>query len=580
MSARAVSGLALSVLAGVLAFPAAPVLASDAAEVPVSLVVGLRSDAAPDERGAEVVDKLEQSVDVVASEPLDAAVAVDVPADQAAEAAAALRADPAVAYVERDHIASIAATVPNDPAFDSQWGIKLAGVDTAWDTTRGRGGVVVAVVDTGVKALPELSGRLLAGYDFVNDDTNATDDHGHGTMTAGVIAASGNNGAGAAGICWFCKILPVKVLNSDGYGTYSDIAQGIRWAADKGADIVNLSLGGADDSQLLRDAVAYASGKGVLVLAAAGNSGSSAPHYPAAIPAAVAVGGSTPGDLRYSWSNYGSSWVDLAAPGCNLAEGLNGIVSQFCGTSSATPFAAGVAALLASTSPTPTAATIRSTLTSSADKLSGSWVASSGGRVDAAAALASLPAGENTVADDHVPPATSFLSPGGGALVRGTVRVSAAATDDIGIAKVELLANGVVVNVDRYAPYSLPWRTAVRGGTVTLGLRAYDRGGNVTTSARRVVVDNWGPAVRITSGPASGTRNVRKTKYVTAEAADRNGIRSLELLVNGKVVQRTTATRRTFAVQTWKFGSTLKVRVRAIDRAGNVSYTGTRTWYR
>ncbi|OJF12843.1 hypothetical protein BG844_18480 [Couchioplanes caeruleus subsp. caeruleus] len=562
-----------------LGFPSAPVLASGAAQAPVSLVVGLRADAEPDERGADVVDKLEESVDVVGSEPLDAAVAVDVPADQAAEAAAALRADPAVAYVERDHIAGIAATVPNDPSFVSQWGIKRAGVGTAWDTTRGRGGVVVAVVDTGVKAVPDLSGRLLAGYDFVNDDTNAADDQGHGTMTAGVIAAAGNNAVGAAGICWFCKIMPVKVLNSKGYGTYSDIARGIRWAADKGADIINLSLSGTEDSQLLRDAVAYAGGKGAMVLAAAGNLGHSKPHYPAAIPSAIAVGGSTPGDLRYSWSNYGG-WVDIAAPGCNLAQGLNGAVSQFCGTSSATPFAAGVAALLASTSPMPTAAMIRSALVSSADKLPGAWVDPSGGRVDAAAALASLRAAQDALVQDEVPPAAAFVTPGGGALVRGTVQVSARVTDNLGIAKVELLANGVVVIVDRSAPYSLPWRTAVRGGTVTLGLRAYDRGGNVTSAARRVVVDNWGPTAKITSGPASGTRNVRKTKYVTAQAADRNGIRRLELLVNGKVVQRSTGTRRTFAVQTWKFGKTLKIRVRAIDRAGNVSNTATRTWYR
>ena len=155
----------------------------------------------------------------------------------------------------------------------------------------------------------------------------------------------------------------MKVLGAGGSGSYSDIAEGIRYAADQGADIINLSLGGAADSQLLRDAVTYAAGKGALVLAAAGNDGSSALHYPAAIPAVLAVGGSTAGDARYPWSNYGSNWVDIAAPGCNPAQGRNGVVGQFCGTSSATPFAAGVAALLASTTPAPTAATIRKALT-------------------------------------------------------------------------------------------------------------------------------------------------------------------------------------------------------------------------
>ncbi|MFI7598548.1 S8 family serine peptidase [Actinoplanes sp. NPDC049681] len=545
-----------------------------AAQAPVSLVVGLRSgaDTAP---GAAVVKKLEQNVDVVASEPLTGAVAVDVPAGQAAQAAEALRADPSVAYVEPDHIAGIAATTPNDPAFSGQWGIEKAGVDAAWDRTRGRGGVVVAVVDTGVKALPDFSGRLLTGHDFVNDDSNATDDNGHGTMAAGVIAAAGNNGTGIAGICWFCKILPVKVLNSQGLGTYSAIAEGIRWAADNGADIINLSLGGADDSRVLRDAVAYATGKGVVVLAAAGNEGSAAPHYPAAIPAAIAVGASTPGDARYSWSNYGSSWVDIAAPGCNPAQGMNGVVGTFCGTSSATPFAAGVAALLASTTPAPTSATIRATLISSASRVAGSWMPASSGRVNAPAALAALP-----VADDSVDPTTSFVTPSGSALVRGTVSVSARAADDLGVAKVELLANGVVVGVDRVAPYAFSWRSAIRGGTVALGLRTYDRGGNVATATRRVTVDNWGPAVSITSAPASGTRNVGGTKYLRVEATDHSGIRRTELLVNGKVVQSSGASRHTFTVPTAKFAKTIEVRVRAYDRAGNVSYTPTRRWYR
>src|SRR6202042_2322252 len=145
-------------------------------------------------------------------------------------------------------------------------------------------------------------------------------------------------------------------------GAYSTIADGIRYAADQGATIINLSLGGDEDSPILRDAVAYAVGKGSLVLAAAGNEGTSAPHYPAAIPSVVAVGGVTSTGARYSWSNYGS-WVDVTAPGCSPSQALNGVVMQYCGTSSATPFTAGVAGLLASTDPAPSADTIRAALT-------------------------------------------------------------------------------------------------------------------------------------------------------------------------------------------------------------------------
>jgi thermitase len=545
-----------------------PSVAAPADEAAVSLIVGLRGD-------TDVVGALERSVDVVASEPLTGAVTVDVPADQVTEAAAVLRADPAVAYVERDQVARIAAVTPNDLAFGQQWGIRKAGVDTAWDTTRGSATIVVAVVDTGVQVLPDLSGRVLRGRDFVNDDSDAADDQGHGTMTAGVIAARGDNHTGIAGICWTCQILPVKVLGKDGSGSYSDIAQGVRWAADQGADIINLSLGGASDSRLLRDAVAYASGKGALVIAAAGNDGRSTPHYPAAIPAVLAVGASTAADTRYSWSNYGSQWVDIAAPGCNPAQARNGVVGDFCGTSSATPFVAGVAALLASTTPTPAAAVLRTALTTSAATIAGTWVPKSSGRVDAAAALASLP-----VTDDEVPPVTSFRLPSGNALVRGTVVVAARATDDIGIAKVQLLADGVVVGTDRVTPYIFSWKTTARGEAVTLGLRTYDRGGNVISATRQVTVDNWGPSVRITGGPAGGTRHVRKTRYVTATAADAHGVSRLELLVDGKVTERYAGSTHKFAVRTWQHGAVMTVRVRAYDRAGNVRYAPARKWYR
>lgn len=570
MTIRAARGLALGLTAGALALAAGtPALAAEpAAAAPVSLIIGLRAQA------GDVVGRLDESVDVVASESQPGALTVDVPAAQVGAAAAALRADPAVSYVELDHVAEMAVTTPDDPSYGDQWGIARTGVDRAWDTTRGSGDVIVAVVDTGVRALPDLAGRLLPGRDFVNHDSNADDDQGHGTMTAGVIAAGGDNGIGIAGICWSCRILPVKVLGSTGAGSYSDIAEGVRWAADQGADIINLSLGGGSDSQLLRDAVAYATGRGALVIAAAGNNGSSTPHYPAAIPSVLAVGGSTSGDARYPWSNYGSSWVDIAGPGCNPAQARNGIVGQFCGTSSATPFLSGVAGLLASTSPAPTAETIRAALTYSADKLAGNWVVASSGRVNAAAALAALP-----VAEDSRAPVTSFRSPAGSALVRGTVTVTANAVDDVGIASVQLLADGRVVGTDRVAPYSFTWRTTGRGGSATLELRTTDRGGNVATATRRVTVDNWGPTVQAT-GATGRIRGARSVRYVTARAADRNGISRVEILVNGKIVQRYAGGTYRFGVPAWRYGRVLSVQVRAYDKAGNARSAPARKWSR
>lgn len=464
-----------TVLTG-LVLAATPGTAAVAAEESVGLVVGVRGE----------VDLPARTVE---TGTLPGALTLDVPRSRAVAVAEQLRADPAVAYVEPDHTAVAAVVTPNDAAYAQQWGIARTRVNTAWSTTRGSAAVTVAVIDTGVTRLPDLAPRVLPGYDFVNDDTDATDDNGHGTMTAGVLGATANNGTGIAGICWSCKILPIKVLNAGGSGSYSDIAAGIRYAADRGAQIINLSLGGASDSQVLRDAVAYAVDRKSLVIAAAGNDGSSALHYPAAIPAVLAIGASTPGDARYPWSNHGASWVDLAAPGCNLAQNPGGVLTNFCGTSSATPFAAGVAALLASTSPAPTAATIRTALTGSAVALAGNWVAAGSGRVDAAAALTSVGTRTTTspaVADRTGPVLTVTRAAASG--TRGIARTTpfgVRATDPAGVGRLELIANGQVVQ--RYAGSTYTFAVPVWkfGKVISVQVRAYDRLGNARLTPTR-----------------------------------------------------------------------------------------------
>jgi thermitase len=481
--------MTVGLLAGGLALSGspAPVLAADRTDA-VSLVVGLRD-------AGDVVSTLERhtDVDVVASKPMAGSVTVDVPADQATQATAALRADPAVSYVEPNYLAQMSAFTPADPSFAGQWGIVKTGVNAVWNTTTGSSSVIVAVVDTGVAAVPDLAGRLLPGKDFVNHDNNAADDNGHGTMAAGVIAARGGNHVGIAGICWECRILPVKVLDSHGSGTYTDIAAGIRYAADAGADIISLSLGGSADGQVLRDAVSYAVGKGALVIGAAGNDGGSALHYPAAIPSVLAVGGSTDKDARYSWSNWGRNWVDIAAPGCNPAQQINGVVGQYCGTSSATPFTAGVAALLASTSPKPSADTIRIALMSSAHKLSGNWIATASGRVDAAAALAALPGtGQATVArrvaaKDHTPPSVTVTKALANQTrhVRGTAYVSVTGSDRSGMRRLELLVNGKVIAGYAGGSHRFSVPTWKFGRSMTVRVRGYDTAGNVRNTPAR-----------------------------------------------------------------------------------------------
>jgi hypothetical protein len=289
-------------------------------------------------------------------------VVVEVPAVAVANARAGWASDPQVAQIEVD--GTVQATwTPPEPLWGYQWEQRSVRTPRAWDLTRGAKGTVVAVVDTGVQPThPELQKHLLAGRDFVNKDRNPRDDNGHGTAVAGVIGALAANGTGVAGTCNKCRILPVKVLNSHGNGMWSVAAKGIIWAADHGADVINLSFGGPTGSTTLADAVAYARSKGAVVVAAAGNSGTNSYFYPAAYSGVISVAASTDMDFRYSWSNYSSSWVTLAAPGCTWTSKWWNSYGSFCGTSAAAPIVSGVAALVESMNPDLTSTEIETIL--------------------------------------------------------------------------------------------------------------------------------------------------------------------------------------------------------------------------
>jgi subtilisin family serine protease len=280
---------------------------------------------------------------------------VGVDPDRRAEALASLRASPSVASASQELLAEAFDTSPDDNDWPRQEGLRVVGFQKAWDVTQGSSRVIVAVVDTGVDGRhPDLRGALVPGYDFVNGDADPADDQGHGTAVAGVIAARSNNHEGVAGICWRCSVMPIKALDASGSGDDTLIAAGLVWATDHGAQVINLSLGGPGASQELSNAIGYAVGKGVIVVAAAGNSGTTTQFFPAADPRALSVAATTVADHRYSWSNFGP-WVRLAAPGCNLAPVLGGGYSNFCGTSSATPLVTGLIALELSAEPAATA---------------------------------------------------------------------------------------------------------------------------------------------------------------------------------------------------------------------------------
>jgi serine protease len=251
--------------------------------------------------------------------------------------------------------------VPNDELYSQQWNLAAIQMPQAWDLTHGEG-VTVAVIDTGVTRVPDLAEtEFVRGFDFVDNDDDPTDLQGHGTHVAGTIAQSTNNRLGVAGVAYKAKIMPIRVLDANGTGTVADIAEGIRFAADNGATAINLSLGGRAGAQLMQEAMQYAHQKGVTVVAAAGNDGSSQVGYPARYPEVIGVSALGPTNEKAPYSNYGTG-VDISAPGGakttdhpewgilqqtinrrnpNLAE-----FAYFQGTSMATPHVTAVAALI------------------------------------------------------------------------------------------------------------------------------------------------------------------------------------------------------------------------------------------
>ena len=273
---------------------------------------------------------------------------------------ARLEQDPRVEHAEQVSLL-YASFVPDDPLYESkQWHLKNVGAESAWNYTCGQG-VTVAVIDTGVACFDkgpfsrgtDLGGtRCEGGWNFVNNTDAAYDDQGHGTHVAGTIAQTTNNGKGTAGLAYCATLMPVKVLNGNGSGTNVAVAQGIRFAADHGAQVINMSLGGPYSSKVLEDAVKHARAKGVVIVAAAGNSGRSV-GYPAAYPGVIAVSATDSND-NIAWFSSRGPQIAIGAPGvavtqqtiCNGGKNKCEIFGTFNGTSMASPHVAGAAAMV------------------------------------------------------------------------------------------------------------------------------------------------------------------------------------------------------------------------------------------
>ncbi len=270
---------------------------------------------------------------------------------------------PAVSYIEPDYLVFSQYFLPDDPEYYRQWSLDLLEIEKTWSHGyKGSNDIIVAIIDTGITDHSDLRDNLIIknnqifGKDYIDNDYNPIDEipgFKHGTHVAGIIGAATNNNKGIAGINWEISLLPVRIIGPEG-GTSSDLASAIRWAADYGAHIINLSLAtmnGSNVPRALEDAVKYAHSKDVIMVAASGNGDPfgralDSVSYPASFPEVISVGSINRHKERSTYSNYGRN-LDLVAPGDNIlsTDGTSDY-SYSSGTSMATPHVTGIAALL------------------------------------------------------------------------------------------------------------------------------------------------------------------------------------------------------------------------------------------
>ena len=304
---------------------------------------------------------------------------VKIPKDQVEDKVKGYLREASVQFAEPDYIAT-AVFEPDDTYFANQWGMTQIDAPEAWDITQGSADIKIAILDTGIDQDHEdLAAKIVANTNFTDSPT-VDDNYGHGTHVAGIAAAITNNGKGVAGVGFNSSLMNGKVLGDDGSGYYSWIANGITWAANNGAKVINLSLGSTWPSRTLQSAVNYAWNNGVVVVAAAGNSNSGRAFYPAYYTNCIAVAATDQSDAKASWSNFGK-WVDIAAPGVDIFSTLPNHSNQIgilnygslSGTSMSTAHVAGVAALVWATGYGTSAFSVRNRIQGTADSAGTMW---------------------------------------------------------------------------------------------------------------------------------------------------------------------------------------------------------------
>lgn len=484
-----------------------------------------------------------------------------------------LERQPEVKFVEKNYVFE-PAFLPSDPQYAYQWHLPQILAPDAWDTTQGAPGAVIAVLDSGVDAThPDLAGKLVAGYNTYSNNTNTTDQYGHGTEVAGAAGALTDNGEGIAGVAGGAPIMPLRVTGSTGRATSASLANGVVWAADHGARVVNLSFSNVAGDRAISAAAEYAVNHGTLVVAASGNCGCADPTPEN--PYILSVSATDENDSVAAFSSTGP-FVDLSAPGSNILTterfGLYGAVS---GTSLSSPIVAGVAVLMFAANPALTPALVTQLLEETAAG-SGTYDPTFGyGRVDASAAV--------NAATSYAPPAdttnptVSMTAPADGDMVSGTAVVDVTTDDNVGVVKVDLYVDGIYYSSDTAALYSFAWDTTVLAdGSHTLQAKASDAANNSASTVPIAVTvsnappDTTPPVVSITE-PAAGA-TVSGTAAVSATATDNVGVAKVDLYVDGVLYATDAAAPYAFIWDTATLsGGSHALQVAATDAAGNVA---------
>jgi len=501
---------------------------------------------------------------------------VEVPSQAEDAVARALSRNPHVKFAEKDMLVEAGEVVPNDPEFANAWHLPKVEAPAAWEMATADG-ITIAILDTGVDTdHPDLAAQVVSGWNPVSGNTDTSDINGHGTKVAGTAAASTDNALGVAAIGWGANIMPVRITNrSDGYAYWSDIASGLTWAADHGADVANISYN-ATNSSSITSAAQYMRNRGGVVVVAGGNDGED-PGW-GDNPAIVSVSATTSSDGKASWSNHGD-YIDVAAPGAGIrTTAAGGGYGSPSGTSFASPATAGLVALIMGANPDLSPDEVESVLEASADDLvAGSdWHAYYGhGRINAAGAVA-MALNMETAVDNEAPTVTIF-SPSAGSTVSGPVPVDVDASDNVGVTEVALYAGGELIGVDASAPYEFSWdSTNSLDSNVVLTAYGYDAAGNEGSSnGVEVVVDNTPDAADTTPptvnivNPTDGD-SVNRTVTITVDGWDETQLASIALYIDGQFKSSTPSAPLSYSWNTRKVASgNHTIRAESVDAAGN-----------